>query len=266
MTIKFRSVAALAVALAAQGVAQSARADTPAPTPDITITGSAAVVSQYRFRGLTQSDNKPAVQAAITVSHKSGFYIATWGSSGTSQYPNFNNGTEIDVYGGYTHALGTSGVTFDGGVYGYIYPNATANNIFEVYGSLTKAYGPATAKVGINWAPNQSYFKTYATPSRYSVYEYAELSLTPPGASAWTLHSHIGHTGGGLDYGRDYIDYVVGASYKWKALTFDLSLTGTDLSRSALNKGFACANATPCIESNYRLGKAVPVASVTASF
>ena len=269
MTFKlFTAAAAAGLALAA-GVARAEdapAAPAAAAPPDFTVTGSAALVSQYRFRGLTQSDNKPAVQGSFQISHKSGFYLATWGSSGTNQYPNFNNGTEIDVYGGYTHALGKSGVTFDGGVYGYIYPNAPANNLFEVYGSLTKAYGPVSAKVGLNWAPNQEYFKTFATPSRYSVYEYAELTFSPPAASAYSLHGHVGHTGGGLDYGRDYVDYAVGGSYKWKALTFDLSLVGSSLSHAALNTGFACAGVATCINANYRIGKAVPVASLTASF
>ena len=262
MTLKLFTAAACAGLALAAG---TARAEGAAPS-DITVTGSAALVSQYRFRGLTQSDNQPAVQASITISHNSGLYLAAWGSSGTNQYPNFNNGTEIDIYGGYTHALGTSGVTFDGGLYGYVYPNVPANNVFEVYGSLTKALGPASAKVGINWAPNQNYFKTYATPSRYSVYKYAELTFSPPAASAYTLHGHLGHTAGGFDYGRAYFDYSVGASYKWKALTFDLSLVGTDLSRSALNTGFGCAGAAGCINANYRIGKAVPVGSITASF
>ena len=48
---------------------------------DITVTGSAAVVSDYRFGGVSLSNGDPAVQAAITVGHSSGFYVGTWGSS-----------------------------------------------------------------------------------------------------------------------------------------------------------------------------------------
>jgi uncharacterized protein (TIGR02001 family) len=99
-----------------------------APASPFTITGSAAVASQYRFRGLAQSDNKPVVQGAITLAHSSGFYISTWGSSATGNDVVNIGGTEIDVYGGWTHALGKSGVTFDGGVYGYIYPGFTPGN------------------------------------------------------------------------------------------------------------------------------------------
>ena len=250
------AAAALAIGFASEAAYAE---DAPAPTPEFTITGSAAIVSQYRFRGLAQSDNKPAIQGTFTVSHASGFYVSVWGSSGTQAAPNFNNGTEIDVYGGYTHALGKTGITFDGGLYGYIYPNIPDNNIFEVYASLAKSYGPFTAKAGVNWAPKQTYFNFYATPTRYNMYEYAEFGWSQ---GPWTVHSHIGHTGGGLDFVKQYIDYTVGASYKWKALTLDVSAVGTNIRKSD-------ATANPIVgtsASTYRIGKLVPVVSLTASF
>ncbi len=214
-----------------------AAAAPPAPaTSDFTITGSAAIVSQHRFRGISQSDNKPVVQGAFTVAHSSGFYLSTWGSSASANDAVNLGGTEIDVYGGYTHALGKSGVTVDAGLYGYIYPGSKkavggSESYYEVYGSLSKAFGPVTAKAGVYWAPDQHYFNRFDTPTQYSIYEYGELSLALPNSPV-SLHGHVGHTGGGLDYaGHDYIDYTVGASYKLKALTFDLSVVGTDLSK-----------------------------------
>jgi len=147
MKIKF-ACAAAAVAMAF--AAQTAYAD-DAPTPEVTVTGSAAIVSQYRFRGISQSDNKPAAQMSITVSHKSGFYVSTWGSSASAGQSAVNiGGSEIDVYGGYTHAIGKTGITFDGGLYGYLYPGMPSAEYFEIYGSLSKSYGPISAKVGPN--------------------------------------------------------------------------------------------------------------------
>lgn len=262
MKIKLLSTVAV---LAAGFAAAPAFAD---ETPDFTITGSAAVVSQYKFRGLTQSDNLPAVQAAITVSHSSGFYVSMWGSSGASSkggaytYVSPNEGTEIDVYGGYTKAF--AGVTFDGGLYGYIYPNLPSANIFEVYGSLAKTYGPVTAKVGVNWAPKQHYFTQNCVAgvcptTQYSVYEYGELSYA---YGPFTLHGHLGHTGGGLDFVKQYIDYTFGASYKWKSLTFDISGTGTNITKDDAVKNPVVG--TP--GDTHRYGKLVPVASLTASF
>ena len=42
-----------------------------------------------------------------------------------------------------------------------------------------------------------------------------------------TIHSHVGHTGGGFDWGKQYLDYTVGVSATWKALTLDASKTPT---------------------------------------
>lgn len=278
------SAAAILVASAAPAQAQSAPAgdtsdkatlppaaatapDTPPATSSFTITGSAAIVSQYRFRGISQSDNKPAAQGTFTIAHSSGFYLSVWGSSASANDAVNIGGTEIDVYGGYTHAVGKSGVTIDAGLYGYIYPGSKKavginENYYEVYGSLSKSFGPVTAKVGAYWAPRQQYFDKFNTPTRYNVYEYGELSYTLPSFPI-SLHGHIGHTGGGFDYaGHDYIDYVAGASYKWKALTFDLSVVGTNLSR----RDTAAFDAAFGTTDYRRSAKTVLVGSVTASF
>jgi uncharacterized protein (TIGR02001 family) len=273
--------AALAIAIAVPAAAQTApdqdsadkgtlpaaAANAAPATPDFTVTGSAAIVSQYRFRGISQSDNKPAVQGAFTVSHASGFYLSVWGSSASANSAVNIGGTEIDVYGGFTHALGASGLTVDTGVYGYVYPGSRRavgidESYVELYGSLAKSIGPVSAKVGAYWAPDQRYFKRFNTPSRFSVYEYGELSVAPK-ATPVTLHAHVGHTGGGLDYaGHDYVDYTVGAGYKWRALTFDLSLVGTDLSRRDTRAADLAASTTDF----HRAAKPVVVGSITASF
>ncbi len=239
----------------------------PAPTSAFTITGAADVASQYRFRGISQSDNKPVIQGTFTVTHSSGFYISTWGSSASANNAVNLGGTEIDVYGGYSHALGKSGFTIDGGLYGYLYPGSKkavgiSESYFEVYADLSKAYGPVTAKVGVNYAPHQAYFKDFATPTRYNVYVYGELGIALPN-QPWSVHSHLGHTGGGLDYiGHDYLDYTVGVSYKWKALTFDISAVGTDIKRSDT------APFDQFYKTNdfHRAAKVMPVGTITASF
>lgn len=238
----------------------------PEATPDITITGSAGVFSQYRFRGISQSDNKPVVQAAITVSHKSGFYISTWGSSASAGNSAVNiGGTEIDVYGGFTHGLGKSGVTFDGGLYGYIYPGASAGNYYELYGSLTKAVGPVTVKGGVNWAPDQGALDVY--PSHSNLYGYGELSITPAKLSFLTLHTHLGHTNGGFNWTKSYLDYSAGVSVKWKRFTLDASVVGTNVSRedALYAAGGTYAPGTYAYELK-RAAKTVGVVSLIASF
>ncbi len=269
-----------ATALAGAFVAAPAFADDAAPPSDITITGSAAIVSQYRFRGLAQSDNKPAVQGAITISHSSGFYVSTWGSSASAgNGPIDIGGTEIDVYGGYTHTFGDIGLTIDGGVYGYIYPGFSDANYFELYGSVAKSYGPVTAKVGAYYAPAQKVFNlNFTSPSRKNLYVYGELGSAIPGTPL-SIHSHLGHTGGGFNYAKQYWDYNVGITAKWKNLALDASIVGTDMKRSDILNGFAgtigsdCESLSindPCVADDvnyfYRMSKAVGVISLTASF
>lgn len=294
MNMKFLStVAVLTIAFASDAAFAddaAAPAATAPPSPEFTVTGSAAIVSQYKFRGLTQSDSKPAVQASFTVSDKSGFYISFWGSSGAGNrnlnnddnsydsYASPNNGTEIDIYGGYTKSLGKSGITIDGGLYGYIYPNETAANLFEVYGDLSKSYGPVTAKIGINWAPKQHYFNQLSPSiTHYNIYAYGELGFSPVKMPAFSIHTHVGHTGGGLDFVKPYVDYVAGVSYKWKALTFDISAVGTSISRSDVRNslglsvgegegGLTASQVSNANNSLYRYGKFAPVGSITASF
>jgi uncharacterized protein (TIGR02001 family) len=266
---KLISSFAAATAFAVGALAFTAPAfadDAPtAPPPDVTITGAASVVSQYRFRGLSQSDNKPVVQATATITHKSGFYVAFWGSSASANNTPINiGGTEIDVWGGYSHSV--SGFTLDGGLYGYIYPGAPAGNLYEIYGDVVKAYGPVTAKVGVNFAPAQKVFDlNFSSTHRVNTYVFGELSYSPP-KTPITLHSHLGHTGGGFDYGKQYIDYTVGASYKYKALTFDLSLVGTNISKADVTKAFACGASAVCTNFYHRPAKTVAVGSITASF
>ena len=79
-------------------------ADAPAPAPDYTVTANVGLFSQYIFRGLTQTNEKPALQGGFDYSHSSGFYLGYWGSN-ISWISDFAPGTsaslESDFYGGY---------------------------------------------------------------------------------------------------------------------------------------------------------------------
>lgn len=262
MNTNVRSLVA-AAALAAAFAAAPAFAD-EAPASDITVTGSAAIVSQYRFRGLSQSDNLPVVQGSMTASHASGFYVGAWGSSASNKTSPINiGGTELDVFGGYTKTF--DGLTLDGGVYGYIYPGFAAGNYYEVYGSVAKTYGPAKAKVGVNFAPAQKVFNyNFTTSTRNNTYVFGELSSGVP-STPFTVHGHVGYTMGGFDFGRQYLDYAAGVSYSWNALTLDASVVGTDLSHRGLVGTFGPVGGYGNTQA-FRQAKTVGVVSLTAAF
>ncbi len=267
MLTSIRGLAA-ATLLAACGLAASpALADETAPPGDFTVSASVAVVSQYRFRGISQSDNKAAVQGSIALSHKSGFYVGVWSSSTSgdlARTPVAPGGSEIDVYGGYSHTFSGPDVTLDLGVYGYLYPQATINNYYEVYGSLSKTLGPVTAKAGINYAPGQAYFRDYGVTD-HNVYVYGELSSGIPNTPV-SLHARLGYTDGGLRYIKNYMDYSIGAAVKWRMLTLDASLVGTNVSRGDVDRLVGCASASACEAYWHRPAKTTAVVSLTASF
>jgi len=249
-----------------------ADSDPAAPPAEWTVSGSATVASQYRYRGISQSDNRPVIQGAITVAHASGFYVSTWGSSASAgDSPIDIGGTELDVYGGYSHTLGHTGIVYDAGLYGYIFAGMPKGNFYEIYGSLSQTLGPVTGKIGSAFAPAQKVFDYNLTsPARKNLYVYAEVTSAIP-RTPITLHSHLAHTGGGLDYARPYVDYAIGATAKWKSLALDLSLVGATISRGDLIRSGLITNGAGGVDplkldAFYRQGKPVGVISLTASF
>ena len=273
MRTSSKALAAATFAALSFAVATPAIADEAAPPSDITITGAATIASQYRFRGVAQSNNKAVVQGTFTIAHSSGFYISTWGSSASGgNSPIQIGGSEIDVYGGYTHALGSSGLTVDGGLYGYLYPGATAGNLWEVYGSLAKTVGPVSAKVGANFAPAQRVFNyNFTSTHRSNLYVYGELGAAIPNTPL-SIHTHLAHTGGGFDYPKPYFDYNVGVTAKYKNLALDFAVVGTTMKRSDFAASSLCSGAgsagaiDSCSNAFYRTTKPVGVVSLTASF
>jgi uncharacterized protein (TIGR02001 family) len=185
--------------------------ETDAPS-EFTVTGNVQGVTDYRFRGISLSAGDFAIQGSIGVSHESGFYVGTWASS-LEDTPVYGS-TELDFYAGWTGEV-TSGLTADVGMLYYVYPNGNVGdaNLFEPYASLTAAVGPATAKVGINYAWDQD-----SLGGDDNLYLYGELGAAIPD-SPISVGAHLGWTDGALSP-----NYLTGKSTK---SGFDYSLTGT---------------------------------------
>ena len=118
------SVKSLSLLAAASLLSVAAVAQTKAPEPDYTLSYNVGVVSDYRFRGITQTNYKPALQAGVDFAHKSGFYLGAWGSN-VSWVKEFNGASkgdlEIDIYGGFKGEI-AKGFGFDVGLISYQYP------------------------------------------------------------------------------------------------------------------------------------------------
>jgi uncharacterized protein (TIGR02001 family) len=124
----------------------AALAQAKAPEPDYTLSFNVGAVTDYRYRGISQTRLKPALQGGADFAHKSGFYIGTWAS--TIRWIKDAGGkadAEVDVYGGYKFNAGP--VATDVGVLRYLYPNsslAVNPDTTELYAAGT--WGPATLK------------------------------------------------------------------------------------------------------------------------
>ncbi len=218
-----RFTKSIAGALLLAATATPAFAQDEAEAPDaFTITGSATVVSDYRFRGFTQSNEEAAIQGGFTVAHESGVYVGTWGSS-----IGFANGTEIDVFAGFAKEV-ASGLTADIGATVYLYPGTANSTIIEPYFALTGTVGPATIKGFVAWAPDGQ----DSLGDAGSFYTSATVTIAIP-ETPLKVKGSLGHAWsdsflGGYDGDGRVLDYSIGAEASWKALTFGVSYVNTN--------------------------------------
>ncbi|GFZ86697.1 MULTISPECIES: TorF family putative porin [Sphingobium] len=237
-----------ALALAAMSAPAFAQDE---PTPDLTVTGNAAVVTDYRFRGISQTNKKIALQGGLTITHSSGFYVSAWGSS-IDDYVANGSDQELDLIGGYSTTIGAA--TIDVGVLYYYYPgNAEANTDFvEPYASVKGTFGPATAKLTVNYAPKAKAL-TVGNGKEDNLYVAGDLSTSIPNTPLG-LSAHLGHSFGPsyLTIGKEYTDWNIGATYTWNHLTLGVSYVDTNKSLYS--------------PAGHNISKAGVVGSITASF
>jgi len=189
------SLAAALGAVAMTAVAQTATL-AKEPEPDWTVTGNATLISDYRFRGFTQTNYGPAFQGGFDVAHKSGFYLGNWNSNVAQALYN-GASLETDLYGGYKGEL-MKDLGYDVGVIHYMYAKSGKDKVYspgtkvdntEIYGGLT--YGPFSGKL---FYVTGDYFKTAALagkPYKTDKSTYLDLNYSQE-FSGITLGAHYG--------------------------------------------------------------------------
>jgi uncharacterized protein (TIGR02001 family) len=243
------SFTALAAALAAASAPAYAQEE---EKPEVTITGSVALVSDYRFRGVSQTDKDPAVQGGVTLNHSSGLYGGFWASNlagwGTFGGPNL----ETDLILGYKRELG-GGVSIDVGVTYYMYPGgADETDFFEPYLKLSGTAGPVSLTAGIAYAPKQEALgRVYRTGAEYvagtpfdpgdtedNIYLFGDAASAILG-TPFTLKAHLGYSEGNPGLGPNgtsvaptgsYLDWAAGVDTTWKNLTLGILYVDTNIS------------------------------------
>ena len=179
-------------------------AQTKAPEPDYTLSFNVGAVTDYRYRGISQSRRKPALQGGADFAHKSGFYIGTWAS--TIKWVKDAGGdanAEVDIYGGYKFPLGP--VAMDVGLLRYLYPSSSLPvnpDTTEVY--VAGTWGPATLKY------SHSTTNLFGFSDSKNSY-YVDLNATfATGFWGLTVTPHIGHQSINNNSAFSYTDWSVG--------------------------------------------------------
>lgn len=260
MTLQRTSLTALALALAPlpDAFAQSA-SPAPAPPP-YTLTANVGIFSQYIFRGLTQTDSKPAFQGGFDFAAANGFYAGTWGSniswlsdSGVAEH---GASVEWDVYGGWRHAF-TDDWGIDTGVYGYLYPGSYAPG----------ATRPDTAELYVagswKWLSlkySHAVTDTFGVPNSHNSF-YVDLSAAYPLNDQWTLAAHIGRQqfrgrANGVDNGDvlDYTDWKLGITWSqsgWSAGAYYTDTDAKDAGYTIAGRNIGRAAATVFVQRTF---------------
>jgi uncharacterized protein (TIGR02001 family) len=215
------------IVLAALAISGGAFGQTKAPEPDYTFSYNVGAVTDYRYRGISQSRLKPALQGGIDFAHKSGFYLGTWASS--IKWVKDAGGdapAEIDLYGGYKASY--NDIAYDIGVLTYQYPGhklPVSPNTTELYAAGT--VGPATLKYSHS-VTNLFGFSDSKNSG------YLDLSASFDLGNSWSVTPHIGHQWVKHNSAFAYTDYSVTLGKDFgNGLSASAALVGTDASSGA---------------------------------
>ena len=184
-------------------------------------------VSDYRYRGISQSRLKPAVQGGVDYSNGP-VYLGLWASS-IKWISDFGGDAdvEIDLYGGIKGDLG-GGFGYDVGVLAYQYPSNKLNpsaNTTELYGAVT--YGPGTLKY------SHAVTNTFASTNSKNSY-YLDLSASFDLGGGLMLVPHLGYQKikGPFSGIGSYTDYALTVSKDFSGLVVSAAVVGTDADKS----------------------------------
>lgn len=197
--------------------------------PDHDVSFNAAVVSDYRYRGISQTRLKPALQGGVDYTHNpSGFYVGAWGSTIKWTRDAGGGNVEVDVYGGKRGELGNK-FTYDVGVLTYVYPSnrlSPSANTTELYGQL--GFGPAYVKY------------SHAVTNLFGVANsknsgYLDVGANIDLANDFVLNLHAGRQHVRNVAGASYTDWKVGITKDFGIVTGSLAAIGANIDVFAPN-------------------------------
>ncbi len=208
-------LASISVAMSALTMSVPAFAQEEAAGP-ITITGGAAIVSDYRFRGVSLSDKDFAFQPYLTVKHESGLYAGVWGSNLAE---NAGDDVEVDLYVGFA---GGDAVTYDIGATYYVYPGVSSFNYVEFTGKLGTSVGPASVGAQLSYVPSQD-----NTGNNDNIYVATNAAVAIPN-SPISIVGSVGLEDGAFSGEGEKLDWSLGLTAAVAGFTVGASYVDTN--------------------------------------
>jgi uncharacterized protein (TIGR02001 family) len=193
------------------------------------VSGNIALTTDYKFRGISQSDSAPSVQGGFDIAFDNGAYIGTWGAAvdfdcAIDTCGGLNGGIELDYYAGFASDISDS-VSFDIGYIYYDYPQdeGLLGDYGEIYGSLS--FGDFG--IGMNysdeyWGETGKFTYTYATYS---------MALSESVALDLLVGSGDYDEAGYLDGATEHMNWSVALSTSAGGLDFAITYEDTDLDK-----------------------------------
>jgi uncharacterized protein (TIGR02001 family) len=170
---------------------------------------NAAVTSDYVWRGISQTDNGPALQLGADYTNGA-FYAGGWASN-----VDFGSDAdiEVDLYGGFRGAL-AEGLTWDLGVIGYVYPGEDDLNFLEIKAGLGFEAGALTGGATAYYDPDNK--NTYVEGN--GAYAFTEKFKGVASVGNYSF-----------DFGGDYTNWALGGAYSFDVFDLSLKYTDTDI-------------------------------------
>jgi uncharacterized protein (TIGR02001 family) len=201
-----------------------------APANAVDVTAELGLVSDYRYRGYSLSDGRPAAQGSVTIEHDSGAYASLWAS--TVDEPGAD--IELDFIGGYWLEL-SDALSLDLSAAYYAYPGGSGSNYVEATAALERSKGPETLKAGFSYAPKQHGTRDENGRTHASSYLFASASYALPRLPL-TVSAELGHEQGYFDEverGGKW-DWCLSGKIVLDRLRLGLAYSGTDAGQDAL--------------------------------
>ena len=241
------------VALGNLAVAQTAAPAVPAAAPADPgpLTANVSLTSDYRYRGISQSNLQPAIQGGFDYAHSSGFYIGNWNSSiswisdaASASGNSASAPIEMDFYAGYKYEW-SKGFTADVGILQYYFPTSGATgfttnpNTTELYAAQNFTFDSVTGYLKFSYAATTLFGFSNSAGSNYT-----DLTVNyDTGVWGLTLNAHAGYqyvagTASGASVSNNslfsYTDWKLGVTKDFgSGLTLGVAYLGTNAKKGA---------------------------------